>query len=799
MPEPEATPREQRVANAVADYLDLKATSTLVDVREFCSGYPGIEQDLSAQIQAITGIDDALGSTDDFPQASSTAPEPLPETLSGHRILGVIGSGGMGQVLLAEDQALGRRVAIKVLQPRYRDNPQIRTRFMQEARAMARLHHPNIVHIYNLGAPEEIPHFVMEHIEGKNLVETAATLPIRQRIALFVKVVRAVDHLHRHGIVHRDLKPGNILVGPDLEPQVLDFGLAQSVDEHGRRLTLDGQVMGTPEYFSPEQALGDPSLDARSDLFSLGTILYVLLTGVAPFRGESLEEQVELLGATDPVLPRRLNSSVPGDLQNVCLVALEKKPADRYGSAGEMANDLDRFLAGEDILAIPTSYSRLMSGKVEQHLQELKGWKQDQILSDQEFDAFRRLYSRLFEKEDAWIGEVRRLSTAQVTLYLGAWMLVVGAALVFVLPEKTGLSGTLAVLTVVGALVPTLGIGIRAWRQNRIRTSIAYLLASCLLLPILLLVGFGEWGYLTAYTHDDPGLEFWNVVGLSEDSPRFTTNLQMWWALLASLPFYLWLRRFTRSTVFSLVLSIATALFSMTTLLTMGMLEWEAGRIALRLLPIAGIFFVLSILIERLRLPEDARYFYPVAVLFMFAALTGLALYHEGYRDWLNVFAFTREQIDYLFIVNAGWYFGLQAIAGSLRSPQMRVVARAFRFVIPGHIMTPLWLLGIQATTEARTDPTLLREAHIFQVLLPAVACFFVYRSIPRQMKNYLASGLVFLMIGLARLQLHWLEGQRRWPISLLVTGLILMILATNYTPIKLRLQDLWRSPTQKS
>ncbi len=216
---------------------------------------------------------------------------------------------------------------------------------------------------------------------------------------LLVKVVHAVEILHQNRIVHRDLKPGNILVGADLEPKVLDFGLAQSVDEHGRRLTLAGEVMGTPEYFSPEQAEGDPSLDARSDIFSLGTILYVLLTGVTPFRAESFRDQLKMLREQDPVLPRRLSTSVPGALQNICLKALEKKPADRYASAREMAADLERYLTGEAVLANPTTYSRMMSGRVEQHLQELNGWKRDQILSEHEFEAFRKLYDRLFDKE----------------------------------------------------------------------------------------------------------------------------------------------------------------------------------------------------------------------------------------------------------------------------------------------------------------------------------------------------------------------------------------------------------------
>ena len=727
----------------------------------------------------------------DFP----TEAEELPATLSGHKILSEVGSGGMGRVLLARDEALGRTVAIKILHPHFRDHEQLRTRFMQEARAMARLNHPNIVRIYNLGSSNELPHIVMEYIEGASLLEVADALPLRQKIELLVKVVHAVEILHQNRIVHRDLKPGNILVGTDLEPKVLDFGLAQSVDEHGRRLTLAGEVMGTPEYFSPEQAQGDPSLDARSDIFSLGTILYVLLTGVTPFRAESFRDQLKMLREQDPVLPRRLSTSVPGALQNICLKALEKKPADRYASAREMAADLERYLTGEAVLANPTTYSRMMSGRVEQHLQELDGWKRDQILSEHEFEAFRKLYDGLFDKEDAWILEVRRLSFTQVTLYLGAWILVLGAALIFMFPFEQ-LSGTPAVLVVAAATIPTLWIGIRSWNEQLIRISIAYLLAFCLLLPIVFLVTFGEWNLVTEYTQGNPELEFWYIASLNEREPtEFTTNSQMWWAVLLSLPAYIWLRRFTRASVFSLVISAGLALFCLTTLLTLGLLDLEVGEFSLRLIPIAVFFFMLAASIERLRHSTDSRYFYPVAVLFTFAAFSGVALFHEPYAEWLEDLApFTRGQIEYLFIINAAYYLVLQGTAQSLGTVQMRTMCQPFRFVIPGHILISLLLLSLAARDRwdgSPADAWLWLEARTFGILLPLVACAFVFWSIPKQMKNYLATGLVFLAIGVVMLQQDMFKDRAIWSISLVVTGIILMFVAANFTRIKISLKNL--------
>ncbi len=418
--------------------------------------------------------------------------EELPERLSGHKILGEIGAGGMGRVLLGHDERLNRKIAIKILGGRYRKEESVKTRFMHEARALAQISHPNIVHIFSLGPPEELPHFVMELVEGTSLVETGRALTLTQKAELMRKVALAADFLHAHQIIHRDLKPTNILVSADLEPKILDFGLAQHLESDGRRVTRPGEIMGTPDYFSPEHTLPGSRFDPRSDVFSLGTMLYELLTGSPPFHGETFGEQVRLIRETEPILPRRRNPEIPGDLQDVCLKALEKKPENRYASAGEMADDLERFLAGEKVHAVPTAYSNLMSGKIEQHLRELEGWREEEIVSEHEYELLRKDYGRLVEREDGWIMNARSLSLPQVSLYLGAWILIVGAALL-VLFQFVNLSGTLGVI-VVGGVAALMGYrGLRLWKSGQLRIGIAYLLAFCLLLPTALLVAFGAY------------------------------------------------------------------------------------------------------------------------------------------------------------------------------------------------------------------------------------------------------------------------------------------------------------------
>src|SRR5229473_70738 len=272
-----ASQKERDLAEALAAYMDRLSHEEEVDIDEFCKGTPELAKELRPLLESLKEMD---GPDSSFPtEPAHEAAEELPYELSGHKILGEIGAGGMGRVLLGLDERLGRKVAIKTLNRRYRDNESVRTRFMQEARALAQISHPNIVRIFSLGQPEETPHFVMELVEGSSLVEAGRALTLRQKAELLQKVALAVDFLHAHQILHRDLKPTNILVGADLEPKILDFGLARHLESNGRRVTRPGEIMGTPDYFSPEHTVPDSRFDPRSDVFSLGTVLYEVLTG----------------------------------------------------------------------------------------------------------------------------------------------------------------------------------------------------------------------------------------------------------------------------------------------------------------------------------------------------------------------------------------------------------------------------------------------------------------------------------------------------------------------------------------
>jgi len=779
--------RESAIAVALAEFLDRTTREEFVDVEAFCRERPGLEEDLRPLLQVLSEMDPKT-------ETGSEQQDPLPERLSGHKILGEIGAGGMGRVLLAQDEGLNRKIAVKVLSARLRQETSIRTRFMEEARALAQISHPSIVTIYSLGSSEEIPHFVMEYVDGVDLFTATRALTIEQRAGLMRKVVMAVDVLHQHHIIHRDLKPANILVGADLQPKLLDFGLARHVQSRDH-LTLFGEMLGTPSYFSPEQTTFARELDARSDIFSLGTILYEVLTGVLPFPVQPFARQMDSIRKEDPRLPRRINSDIPGDLQDICLKALEKKPENRYRSAREMADDLERFLAGEKVHASPTTYGSVVSARIQEHLGEIEGWRHDEMLSDAEYEGFRKQYGRLVEREDAWILQARRLTFPQVSLYLGAWILIAGAALLFLF-HFVRLSGTPRVLVAASVTVLTWSEGLALWRKNQLRNGIAHLLAVCLLVPIALLVAMGEY-HIRAIPAAKPD---WELLHNISGSFKEITNLQLWWAIALAMPVYVWLRRYTRSSVFSLVASVMGVMLCVVTLARMGLIDWlnhEHSKLYFRLIPIAILFLACGYVLERLSLSNDSRYFYPVGVAFTFVAMSGLASDYQPFQDALKrVLPWTRGDIEYLFMVNAGLYFVLQMVFGHFSLSQLRAVAKAFRFVIPGHILTSLLSLGIRASDRWNSsveDLSLRHEARTFEILLPLLACIFIYASIPKQMKNYFVMGTLFLGIGIVRLQQDIFQDQARWSLVLLVVGLLLMLAATRYSSIKMRFARLLR------
>jgi eukaryotic-like serine/threonine-protein kinase len=260
-----------------------------------------------------------------------------------YRIVRKLGAGGMANVYLAEDEDLGRRVAIKILNDRYANDDLFIERFRREAKSAAALSHPNIVSVYDRGEAEGTYYIAMEVIEGRSLKElimTRGPLPIAQALAYTHEILDALRFAHRHGIIHRDIKPHNILIGERLK--VTDFGIARA---GASQMTEAGSIMGTAQYLSPEQARGAP-VTASSDLYSAGIVLYEMLTGKVPFNGDSAIE-IAMKHLNDPPKPpSKIRPEIPDELDAVVLRALSKNPEDRYQTAEEFSEDLHRVEAG---------------------------------------------------------------------------------------------------------------------------------------------------------------------------------------------------------------------------------------------------------------------------------------------------------------------------------------------------------------------------------------------------------------------------------------------------------------------
>lgn len=361
---------EAELASLLAQMTDHLRAGRPVDLDGLCRDHPSLAIELRelwgavmlAEGMAAGSVPGGLlaASPDDFTaiEYAASAEESdsmpgLPRRFGDFELLEELGRGGMGIVYEARQLSLGRLVALKMILRRELASPEELARFRSEAESAARLDHPHIVPVFEVGEHEGQPYFAMKYVEGTTLAERLAEGPIhaREAAALLAPICHAIQDAHEHGILHRDLKPSNILIDREGRPHVSDFGLAKRV-EGGEQLTRSGAVIGTPSHMAPEQAAGGRGqLGPASDVYSLGTILYQMLTGRPPFQAATPVDTVLLLLEQDPLPPRLVNPLANRDLEMIALRCLQKPQALRYPTAKALADDLEAFLADEPIAA----------------------------------------------------------------------------------------------------------------------------------------------------------------------------------------------------------------------------------------------------------------------------------------------------------------------------------------------------------------------------------------------------------------------------------------------------------------
>ncbi|TDJ75979.1 MAG: serine/threonine protein kinase, partial [Planctomycetota bacterium] len=359
-------PAEDRISKIVEEFAFRFLDDETIDIDAFCAEYP---EEFRGEIR--TRCRDAQKIQRSLRRAGSHSETPS-EQIGEFRILRELGRGGMAIVYLARQESLGREVALKVLA--LNPSVSVRTvqRFHREATSAAKLHHPNIVPVYSVGESDGVLYIAMEYIKGETLAEhlraeqgSEGGEPVglgwqfadangksfsAQVAEIIARMAEALDYAHEQGIIHRDVKPENVLIDELGHPHIVDFGLAKDIAEES--ISMSGDLAGTPYYMSPEQAMAKRvKVDHRTDIFSLGVVMYEMLTRCKPFRGDTLQHILYEISFKEPQPVRQLNPSVSRDLETICLKAIEKKPDHRFDTAGEMARDLRRFLNHESIQA----------------------------------------------------------------------------------------------------------------------------------------------------------------------------------------------------------------------------------------------------------------------------------------------------------------------------------------------------------------------------------------------------------------------------------------------------------------
>jgi len=649
-------------------------------------------------------------------QGSTLRDPPSPE-LPGYRVLHPLGSGGLGVVYAAEDEKLHRRVALKILRPQ--TDASVRRRLLDEARRAAALNDPAIVTVFAVLDDTDPPAIVMEHVEGFPIDHFAAKLNFEQKARMLREVARGLAAAHEQGLIHRDLKPENIIVGPDLQPRILDFGLALSLDE---ALKLGRGFEGTPLYASPEQVRGEP-LGTACDLFSFGALMFKVLTGRTPFVGNTVPEVLEAIATTAPPMLREVAVGVPEALQAVCLACLAWKPGDRP-TAEEVALESGRFLVGEPMRLRPKLYGDQLRRGISEHSHQAQAWEDQKVISREERDSLEVIHRRLLADEDHWIIDARRITLLQTLLSFSTWLAVVATILtVWMLRDE--LAAPARWLLPSGFTLALLAGG---WLARRLREDLAaatFLAGAALAIAPCTLALLAEFRLFS-----NP------VPGVTQLFPTIFTNQQVVVAALIAFAISAWTWRRLGLTGFAWTTAALGVVAYIGVLLLFNWLEFQPETKALYSLPLV-VMEGLALGLER---RGRVRWTLPFHLVGLLALTVGL-----------DVIAWNGPTLSQLGVTNARWpYFDherLQALSVALNG---------------------LFFLALSMATQGaksldlRRGSKLLEILAMFHLLSALFANALNHRGAPDvriDVGLYMASGLLLLVLAPFRSRWRMLVG----------------------------------------
>jgi serine/threonine protein kinase len=688
-----------------------------------------------------------------------------------YRVIRFVGQGMHSQVFQAIDSVLNRQVAIKFLSPDRQRVPSRPSHPWREARLMGQLNHPYVAQIYEVGQKNSVRFIVMEWVDGLPFTEAWRSLDLNARLRLYAKVLEAVAAAHKRQITHRDIKPGNILVMPDLTPKILDFGIALDASTLGQEdPTL---YRGTPAYSAPEQITHPDQMSPATDVYSLGVLLYQVLTDQLPFDYPDTKRLFDAIKTEYPRLPTALNRDIPMALQNICLTAMEKDPIDRYQDANALRHDIQRFLKDEKVWARPSYVTHQIEQDIHLHSQTLTVWQENDWITHPECEHLKAHYTRLLQPSDPSIIEARRLSLSQVFLYLGGWVVLLGCVVLF---YKTWTHIPLYVRPIPAIAATTLiaGLGLWLWRRKETRLSVGFLATANLLVPVTLLLTLAQWQILSAATLPWGQESVYEALTLSE-SRVLIGNTQLYVSAWTWVACSVGLAVLTGSSLFGLFTVLASLSLLTSYYIISGLWSQPLDHMAGAYVGPALILSSIGALLDR---SSRRKYAWSPSVVgagLLIVSLTLIALSPSTLFGWIGTTPswLSPEEAHGLSLASNGLIFlVLAGLCQRLNTPLQRNLSTLFNWLGPVHILGSLRLLDL--------DSHGFSESHrmLYRGLLPAASLAFVFISVSRQMKSFFFSGLAGLTASVHKLTIHHLDKFFVWPVWLIVTGLLSMIMA---------------------